>query len=260
MKVLFKKTGVVLVSLLVILLLYFGSKNQKTNKIWDLRVELLVEAKNALISTEELKTEIQTSYPGLIGLEQDEVDINRIKTVLDNNPLIKNTNVHKTVDGIIKVKAEQRIPFLRIINEENASFLVDEIGVKMPVLLTNNPRLTLFTGRIQESLDGVTLAQLNVNPELRQQSILDEIFQLATFLESSDFWKHQVEHVYVNSEREFELVPRVGNHKILIGEAFEIANKLNRLELFYKETIGKEDWNEYAAIDLRFENQVVCKK
>ncbi len=246
--------------LAVILLISFGSKNQNSNPIWDLKIELKTPTENILIFPEELKSNILQSYPGLLGLDQKKLEISRIQTILDNHPLVKNGNVHKTVDGIIKIKAEQRLPFLRIINEESFSFLVDKDGVKMPILPTKNPRLTLFTGRINEALDGTSMKLLNVNKSLRDASIFDEIFQLATFLDASDFWKHQVEHVYVNAEQEFELVPRVGNHKILIGSASNVENKLKRLERFYKETINKENWNEYTAIDLRFDNQVVCKK
>jgi len=220
-------------------LLFFGSNNQNSNPIWKLEIDLKTPTNNILIFPEELKQK---------------------QVVLNTHPLIKNGNVHKTVDGIIKIKAEQRVPFLRIINEKSTSFLVDKDGVKMPVLPTKNPRLTLFTGRIKESLDGTSMQLLKVNDVLRDASIFDEIFQLATFLDSSEFWKYQVEHVYVNAEQEFELVPRVGSHKILIGKAENIENKLKRMELFYKETINKENWNEYAAIDLRFDNQVVCKK
>ncbi len=241
-------------------LLFFGSNNQNSNPIWKLEIDLKTPTNNILIFPEELKQNILDGYPNLIGLDQSALDINRIQVVLNTHPLIKNGNVHKTVDGIIKIKAEQRVPFLRIINEKSTSFLVDKDGVKMPVLPTKNPRLTLFTGRIKESLDGTSMQLLKVNDVLRDASIFDEIFQLATFLDSSEFWKYQVEHVYVNAEQEFELVPRVGSHKILIGKAENIENKLKRMELFYKETINKENWNEYAAIDLRFDNQVVCKK
>jgi len=246
--------------LTICLLLVFGVKNQNYNPIWKVEIELKTPTENILLFPEELKNSVLDGYPNLIGLKQESLDITRIQTTLDAHPLIKNGNVHKTVDGIIKIKAEQRIPFLRIINEENLSFLVDKDGVKMPILPTKNPRLTLFTGRINEALDGTTMQLLNVNNRLRDASIFDEIFQLATFLDSSEFWKHQVEHVYVNAKQEFELVPRVGSHKILIGKANNVEDKLKRLELFYKETINKENWNEYAAIDLRFDNQVVCKK
>ena len=53
---------------------------------------------------------------------------------------------------------------------------------------------------------------------------------------------------------------RVGSHKILLGESENIEDKLNRLEVFYKETIGKQNWNKYTTLDLRFKDQVVCKE
>lgn len=260
MKNIWKNIGIGLAVLGVITLTAFAVNKQKDIKCWSIDLHLTVSAENALTTEKQLKKELLEAGIPMIGAAMDDIDLNRIYTALSSNPLIKEVTVHKTVDGKLKINAEQRIPFVRIINTNGESFLVDKEGVKMPVLSKGNPRLVLFTGRINEALDGTTLALLNVNSELKNSSVLDEIFSVASFIESSDFWSSQVEHVYVNAQNEFELVPRVGSHKILLGTATEIENKFNRCEVFYKETIGKKDWNKYATIDLRFKDQVVCEE
>ena len=260
MKNIWKKLGVVAAISAVVFLTAFAFQRQSEVTCWVMEIKLDVSAEEALITEKQLEKEIIAIGTPIIGAHIDDINLPKIQTALNSIPLIKNPTVHKTVDGKLKITAEQRVPFVRIINADSESFLVDKDGVKMPTLSTKNPRLMLFTGRINMSLDGTTLSLLKVNKELRESSLLDEIFQVATFIETSDFWINQVEHVYVNEEKEFELVPRVGSHKILLGESANIEDKLNRLELFYKKTIGTQNWNKYATLDLRFKDQVVCKE
>ncbi len=255
-----RKIGIGVLVIGAVLLTAFGFKKQEEIKCYLLDVELKVDAAHALTSEAEITQAIRETGMTIEGASIENVDVKKIKTILDGQALLKNTTVHKTVDGKVKVYAEQRIPFIRIINEHGAQFLIDQDGVKMPCLSSGNPRLMLFTGRINDYLDGTTLELLQVNENLRNSTILDEIFQVATYIESSDFWQNQVEHVYVNAEQEFELIPRVGDQVILLGEAENIEDKLTRLEVFYKETIGKKNWNQYATLDLRFDDQVVCKE
>ncbi len=260
MKKIWRKIGITASVIVVIMLTAFAFNTQSEIKCWAMEIDLKVRSTDALITEKQIEKRIFEIGTPIIGAKLDDINLTKIQTTLLANPLIKNSTVHKTVDGKLRVCAEQRVPFLRIINTEGVSFLVDKDGVKMPTLPSGNPRLMLFTGKIDESLDGTTISLLNVNNEMRESSILDEIFLVATFLETSDFWKNQVEHVYVNDTKEFELIPRVGSHKVLLGAAEDIEDKFNRLEVFYKETIGKKDWNKYTTVDLRFKDQVVCKE
>ena len=71
-----------------------------------------------------------------------------------------------------------------------------------------------------------------------------------------------------------EIVPRVGQHVVMLGYLPQVANnkeryeriasfvetKLNRLEKFYKYGLSQVGWNKYSYINLEFDNQIICKK
>ena len=59
---------------------------------------------------------------------------------------------------------------------------------------------------------------------------------------------------------DFELVPKVGNHKIVFGGIDNLESKFEKLMIFYKKGLSKTGWNEYSEINLKFKNQVVCTK
>ena len=59
---------------------------------------------------------------------------------------------------------------------------------------------------------------------------------------------------------EIELVPRVGNHTILLGDITNYQEKLRKLYLFYEKGVNQVGWNDYKEINLKFRNQIVCVK
>jgi cell division protein FtsQ len=79
-------------------------------------------------------------------------------------------------------------------------------------------------------------------------------------IEQSEFWKAQIEQINVTKDGQVELVPRVGNHLLLLGTPDDVENKLDRLMNFYRNGLDNVGWNKYRTISVAYENQVVCKK
>ena len=52
----------------------------------------------------------------------------------------------------------------------------------------------------------------------------------------------------------------MGNHLLMLGEASDFENKLERLMKFYEDGLSVIGWNKYSSISVAFNNQVVCKK
>jgi cell division protein FtsQ len=99
-----------------------------------------------------------------------------------------------------------------------------------------------------------------VTDTIKKKLLIDDIFTMAEFIRKDELWKAQIEQLYVNKDFEIELIPRVGNHRIVVGDATNIKAKLNKLKIFYSKGLSKTGWNEYSVINLKFANQVVCKK
>ena len=59
---------------------------------------------------------------------------------------------------------------------------------------------------------------------------------------------------------DIELIPRVGNHTIVFGDANQIESKFEKLIVFYNKGLSNTGWNEYSVINLKYEGQVVCTK
>ena len=57
-----------------------------------------------------------------------------------------------------------------------------------------------------------------------------------------------------------ELIPRVGDHIIVIGTLTDYSDKLARLKLFYEKVLNQVGWNKYRKINIEFSNQIICTK
>lgn len=91
---------------------------------------------------------------------------------------------------------------------------------------------------------------------------------------ANELWRNQIEQINVLPNRGIELVPRVGDHIIYLGNLPEtsavekreqkiqefVNKKMTRLENFYKYGLSQAGWNKYSYINLEFDNQIICKK
>lgn len=90
---------------------------------------------------------------------------------------------------------------------------------------------------------------------------MDDIWQITKRIAADTFLSAQLIQVYITPERILQLIPRVGNHVIVLGDISDIDEKINKLRIFYSDGISRSgNWNDYKTIDLQFKNQIVCTK
>jgi cell division protein FtsQ len=56
------------------------------------------------------------------------------------------------------------------------------------------------------------------------------------------------------------LIPRVGAHIIKFGKFDHHLIKFRKLKAFYTEGLNHIGWNDYEIINLKYANQIICKK
>ena len=100
------------------------------------------------------------------------------------------------------------------------------------------------------------------------------ITPLALYIMQDDLWRNQIEQINILPDLSVELVPRVGDHIVLLGNLPKSADKqrrnkeideflafkLKRLEKFYKYGLSQIGWNRYNYINMEFDNQIICKR
>ena len=85
----------------------------------------------------------------------------------------------------------------------------------------------------------------------------NRLIKFALFLQENDFWNNQIEQIYVHPDNEVELIPRVGNHRIVLGSFADFGRRSWNLRLFYEKAIPKVGWEKYSIISLKYKDQIV---
>ena len=176
-----------------------------------------------------------------VGLSLDRIDIEAIESALARHPLVGGVQCYKTGGDKLRINISGKVPLVRVLNNRGQDFYVDSHGE----ILSQHSlavQLPVATGYIDRQFaSGQLLAVVNA-------------------IDRSDFWKAQVEQIDVTREGEIRLVPRVGDHLLILGTAQNVESKLERLENFYRKGLDNVGWNKYRSISVAYENQVVCKK
>lgn len=180
---------------------------------------------------------------GLYPLNKNsrEINTNNIENALLKNEIVEKAEVIRTISGKIKIVISQKMPILRVFSS-GGSYYVDKKGRTMPSVLGQAIYVPVASGNIEKSF------------------ATGDLYKFALFLQKDDFWNDQIEQIYIRSEQDIEIVPRVGNHRIILGSLDNYENKLEHLRLFYEQVIPKMGWEKYSVINLKYKNQIVCTK
>ncbi|MEO6901708.1 MAG: hypothetical protein ABI315_00975 [Bacteroidia bacterium] len=192
------------------------------------------------------------------------VNIPDIEKALNSHPNIANAEVSITIDGKLKVQVKQRKPILRIFNVSDESYYMDDDGMLMPLSEKYTAKVLIANGKIAESYAKNykrTMQSISKDSAVKARTMFDELYAMASFIDANDFWRAQIQQIYINDNLDMEVVPIVGDQRIIFGDTTAMEEKFKKLLIFYRQGLNTTGWwNKYSVINLKFKNQIVCTK
>lgn len=254
-KILLVTFDVVLGAYIVVAMTAFNKPDESGMLCTQVNIDIQDETANGFISAQEVRQRLQKS--GFYPLKKRMADINvrTIEEMLRQSPFVKNAECYKTQDGHVWITLTQRLPTLHVMAANGDDYYLDDNDKVMPnSKYTSN--LVIATGSIS------------------RRYAQDYLSQLTAAITASPFWRNQVVQINVLPDAGVELVPRVGDHIIYIGQlpkssdakerksliASYANTKMDRMEKFYRYGLSQAGWNKYSYIDVEFDNQIICKK
>ena len=79
-------------------------------------------------------------------------------------------------------------------------------------------------------------------------------------IKTDSFFTAQIAQVNIGPNGDFQIIPSLGDHTVLIGSVDNLTDKLNRLYTFYKKVWVQSGINAYQVLDCRFDGQIVALK
>jgi cell division protein FtsQ len=245
----------------IVLLFIFANKKQSQV----LCPEFVIELKDQgmpLISRFYIRSLITESGIKVKGQPLEAIDLEKIHQVIAGSPFVKSVNLTVDVNGKVKVNVEQRRPIVRVIDFAGNQFYLDSEGKRVPISHEFTARLLVANGKIRTLQNSNTKSGMTGAKESYQLLTVDlqNIFVVAKQLECDEFTKALVEQIYLNSNGEIELIPKIGEQTILLGDTTSLKEKLEKLKIFYTQGNRNEAWSTYRSINLKYRDQVICKK
>lgn len=189
-----------------------------------------------------------------IGEYITQLDIYNLEQLLNKQSAIRRTEVFSSIDGVLRIDVYQRRPVVRV-QTSAAGFYIDETGYIFPLSDVYTSFVPVVTGAVPMSIRN---GYRGLIPE--REKFLKQIYTFALFLDEHEFWWSQIAQIHVKSASDIDLTPHEGRETIHIGALNGYEYKLNKLKAFYRNAYPAGVKSPYSNIDLRYANQIICKR
>ncbi len=192
---------------------------------------------------------METANGSIKGRPVASFNLHELEQTLEQNTWIDDAELYFDNRDILHVTVIEKEPVARIFTTAGNSFYIDSLGRVMPLSDKISARVPVFTNfpdkKILSSKDSL---------------LLNDVRTTANFIVHDPFWMSQVAQIDITADRNFEMVPVIGNHLVILGNGDNISQKFRRLMLFYKQVLSKTGFDKYKVINVRYKGQVVVSR
>lgn len=195
---------------------------------------------DVMITRKVLESKVKHAWPALAGTKLNELNLYDMEREIEKSAVVKNCQMYTTPSGTLHVSVLQREPIMHVFNS-SGSYYMDSDKCKIT------------------SQSDVRANTVVVNGNVDDKSIND-LIKICLYLKENNFWRSQIEQIYVTAKHEFILIPRVGDHTIEFGEGDRIEEKFDNLLTLYKKGWQPKEWNLYSRVSVKYRGQIICTK
>lgn len=250
-----KKVLLVTVSLssaaLFIVVLTSAIKKQNELVCHNVQVKIDYDSGLAFLSEQEIKEKVNFLCGGNIsGKTITTVNFRNLEKEIRKNPYVQTAQVFVDQSQNVVVDIEQKRPIMRVINNDGVSYYISENNDRIPVSDNFTSHVAVALGNVETHKD-----------TKRDSSVQAALYKLIQYVRKDEFLNAMVDQVFVEEDGSLSLVPKSGGHTVRFGNVDDdMAERFERLKIFYNQGITKTGWEKYKVLDLRFKDQVVCEK
>lgn len=215
-------------------------------------VQVMIEGEEAFIDQHDILERIEEAYGEILNVPLDLIPIHDLEENLRDLPYISDAEIFLDIDGVMKIKVKQREAVLRVVNQKNEEFYVDGKGMKMPVSLRYVPHVMIANGFIEEGIEN--------HLDTVSSKTVKDLVTATRYIRDDELWSNQVVQLYVNENRDIELIPRVGEQVIILGDAENLDDKFFRVKAFYQQILPRVGSEAYKTVNVKYEGQIIGER
>ncbi len=258
MRISIKKIILFTIFLVFITILIVGKISYSQKRCNDINVEIMTKNVPQFISQQQIKLWVNKEFR-IVGLKCKSINLNNLEQKLRKIPYIKDAQVYLTnTEGTIDIKVWFRRPIAKFYTKKQ-TFFVDNDGYIFPIVPKKSPYCIVINGDLnfKKKIDFKKNNNLFKLVDTNKSTVF-QAFKLVKYINSDDFLRSYITEIYISNNR-IELVPRVGNFVIILGDFTDFRKKIRNLKAFLSQ-IKRIGWDKYSRINLSYPNQIVCTK
>ena len=233
-----------------ILLLAAAAKNKDVQHCSGISINIEGVDNNFFVDKKDVINSITLIVGGNpVGKIISAFDLREMENDLVKDVWIKTVQMFFDNNNRLMVNVLEREPVARVFSTKGTTFYIDSSLAMLPLSEKFSARLPVFTGF--PSNKGVLS-----KPD---SALLKGILVLSLAIQKDTFRTAIIDQVDITPQRNFELIPKIGNNIIVFGDAADLDEKFNKLQLFYQQVMVKSGWNKYSEINIAYHGQIVAK-
>lgn len=202
-----------------------------------------------ILDEQDVKAMIANTGIETVNSKIKDVDLAAITELLSKNPYIKKVNFAHFSGTRLIIDYTLRNIILHVFADNGEQYLVDDEGVLLPFKTKFTDDLIIANGNVRQHYKKGAIAGKELQP----------VVALSNALLADEFYKNQFRQIYLNNNKQIELVATFGNQVILFGDTTRMDKKLKNLKHVYQEGLSRKGYDQYAQLDVRYQNRVIAQ-
>lgn len=236
----------ILFGIALVVLFGAGIQFKKRQLCRDINIEIKGAEKHMFIDEVDVK-EIVNAKGNVIGKPIYTLSLRYMEAAVERNNWVKNAEMYVDNNQVLQIHIEERQPIARIFETTGNSYYIDTALVILPLSNKLTARVPIFTG---------------VNPQQpkKDTTMLAQIAAMASYIVADSFFTAQIAQININEQKQFELVPAIGDHLVIFGDTTDLRARFLKLKSFYTQNWFEAGFDKYEKLDLQYRDQIVATK
>lgn len=233
-----------------------GQRERRTRTCQSgIQVTVLDSAVRHFVAKEDLEKWLDLDYHAYVGLPLDSVNLDRIEQLVMSRSSVRSCEAWLTDDGTLHLDISQREPVVRFDDGHNG-YYADATGFIFPLQARGSAEVPVVDGKLPLKVER---GFKGMPEDPAQLEWLRQVIGLVIFIKDS-VWENNIKQITVDAKGDLVLTPWEGRERFIFGEPVRIKEKLLLMRSYYEAVAPSQDPGYYSTVDLRFRNQLVCRK